>query len=199
MKKILIFNVLFTFLFAYVSFAQEEEVTENEDAEEVGFMTPKTDIFDKAIVEEKKPVEYAQINEADVLWSRFLWRIVDCREKLNFHLYYPTDDMEHRKSLAQALVDGVRNRKVQAYGDENFTTIVPLEKVMERLGAADKEIRQPKMDGTGDTFLIQKGFVNWRLVREYKIKEKWFVDKKHSRMDVRILAICLIKVFKKDE
>jgi gliding motility associated protien GldN len=45
----------------------------------------------------------------------------------------------------------------------------------------------------------QKGFVNWKLVREYKIKEKWFFDKQHSKLDVRIIAICPIKVFKKGD
>jgi gliding motility associated protien GldN len=195
MKKILIFNVLFAFLFSYVSFAQDNIETQEEQEEP---MVPKTDIFDKIIVEEKKPMEFAEVKEEDVLWSRMIWRIVDCREKLNSHMYYPTDEVQYRRSLAQALVDGIRNKRVQAYGDENFTTKVNLSKVMERLGAADKEERQEKMDGLGDTLIVQKGFVNWRLVREYKIKEKWFFDKKYSKLDVRIIAICPIKVYAKD-
>jgi gliding motility associated protien GldN len=197
MKKILVFNILFVFFFSYVPFAQEQ-TTEPEEEEQWEPMVPKTDIFDKKIVEEKKPIEYAEIREEDVLWSQFIWRIVDCREKLNFHIYYPTEDVMNRKSLAQALIDGVRNGKVQAYSDENFTTKVSLAKVMERLGAADKVIEEESMDVPGEMIKrTQKGFVNWRLVREYKIKEKWFFDKKHSKLDVRIIAICPIKVFKK--
>ncbi|MDR1340581.1 MAG: gliding motility protein GldN [Prevotellaceae bacterium] len=192
MKKILIFNVLFALMFSLVSFAQEEQVEEEEP------MTPMTDIFEKAIVEEKKPVEYAAIREEDVLWSQSIWRIIDCREKLNFHLYYPTDDIQSRKSLAQALVDGIRNKKIQAYDDENFAKKLSISKVTERLGAADKEVRQDKIDGPGDTLIIQKGYVSWGQIREYKVKEKWFFDKRHSRLDVRIIAICPVKVFKKD-
>jgi gliding motility associated protien GldN len=193
MKKILVLNVLFALLLSYGSFAQEESTEEQEE-----FMTPKTDIFDKTIVEEKKPIDYAEVREEDVLWSQFIWRIVDCREKMNFHLYYPVEEIEYRRSLAQALIDGIRNKKIQAYRDENFSSVVPISKVMERLGAADKQILQPRMDGTGDTLIVQKGFVNWSNVREYKIKEKWFFDKKYSRLDVRIIAICPIRVFKKD-
>jgi gliding motility associated protien GldN len=198
MRKILILNVLFAFMFSYVSFAQDEEAIEDEE-EQLEPMVPKTDIFDKAIVEEKKPIEYAEVREEDVLWSQFVWRIIDCREKLNFHMYYPTEDIQYRKSLAQALVEGIKKGKVQAYRDENFSAKVPVDKIMERLGAADKTIRQEKMEGVGDTLIVQKGFVNWRQVREYKVKEKWFFDKKHSKLDVRIIAICPIKVFKKDE
>lgn len=198
MRKIIFFYSLFAFMFSYASFAQEESNIEDEE-EQLEPMVPKTDIFDKMIVEEKKPIEFAEIKEEDVLWSQFIWRIIDCREKLNFHLYYPTEETQHRKSLAQSLVDGIRKGKVQAYRDENFTSKVSIEKIMELLGAADREIREPKMDGTGDTLIIQKGFVNWRQVREFKVKEKWFFDKKHSQLDVRIIAVCPVKVFKKDE
>jgi gliding motility associated protien GldN len=195
MKKILIFNVLFAFLFSYVSLAQEEPEAEEEEAME--FMVPKTDIFEKAIVEEKKPIEYAEIKEENVLWSQFVWRIIDCREKLNFHLYYPTEELSHRKSLAQTLVEGIAKKKVQAYTDEEFKEIVPLTKIMERLGAAGKTRTEEKMDGSGDTTIIEKGFVNWGEVREYRVKEKWFFDKKHSKFDVRIIAVCPIRVFKR--
>jgi gliding motility associated protien GldN len=194
MRKILIFNVLLTLLFSNFSFAQEEN---NENAEE-GFLTPKTDIFDRTIVEEKKPIAYAEVKEENVWWSRFIWRIIDCREKINFHLYYPTEEVQYRQSLAQALIDGVRNKKVQAYSDENFTTVVPLSAILEKLGATDTEERQEKIDGTGDTVLLKKGFVNWGQIREFKIKEKWFFDKKYSRLDVRIIAICPIRVYKKE-
>jgi gliding motility associated protien GldN len=199
MKKILIFNVLFVFLFTCVSFAQDEINDLEEEEEQLEPMVPKTDIFDKVIVEDKKPIEYGEVREEDVLWSQFIWRVIDCREKLNFHLYYPTDDIDYRQSLAQALIDGIRKGKVQAYRDENFTAKVSLNKIMERLGGADIERREARMDGMGDTTILQKGIVNWRYVREYRIKEKWFFDKKHSKLDVRIIGICLVKVFKKGE
>jgi gliding motility associated protien GldN len=190
--------MLFMCFFSYVPFAQEQN-TELEEEEKREPMIPRTDIFDKKIVEEKKPIEYAEIREEDVLWSQFIWRVIDCREKLNFHIYYPTEDILNKKSLAQSLIDGVKSGKVQAYGDENFTTKVTIEKVMERLGAADKEIEEENMDGSGEMIKRKlQGFVNWRLVREYKIKEKWFFDKRHSKLDVRIIAICPVKVFKKD-
>jgi gliding motility associated protien GldN len=196
MRKILIFNVMFLFLFSYVSFAQEA----NDDTEEEQMepMVPKIDVFDKAIVEEKKPIEYAEVREEDVLWSQFIWRIIDCRERLNFHLYYPVDNIQYRKSLAQSLIEGIRKGKLQAYGDENFTSKITIDKIMNRLGAADREFEEESIDEPGKMIKsTQKGIVNWKLVREYKIKEKWFFDKRYSKLDVRIIGICLIKVFKK--
>ncbi|MDR2027626.1 MAG: gliding motility protein GldN [Prevotellaceae bacterium] len=197
MKRILILNMLFALLFSYSSFAQEEN-SEAEEEEQLQPMLPKTDIFDRVIVKEKKPVEYAEIREEDVLWSRFIWRIIDCREKLNFHLYYPVDPIQNRKSLAQSLMEGISKGKIQAYDDENFTSKISVEKVMERLGAVEREIEVEDMDNPGQMIKTKEiGQANWKLVREYKIKEKWFFDKRYSRMDVRIIAVCPIKVFKK--
>jgi gliding motility associated protien GldN len=196
MKKILIFNVLFAFLFSYVSFAQEEENAETEE-EVLEFMVPKTDIFDKAIVEEKKPIEYAEIREENVLWSQFVWRIIDCREKLNLHLYFPIDELPNRKSLAQTLVEGVIKKKIQAYSDEDFKEVTSITNIMERLGAGGTVRTEEKMDGSGDTTIVEKGFVKWNEVREYAVKEKWFFDKKHSKFDVRIIAVCPIRVYTK--
>ncbi|MDR3245261.1 MAG: gliding motility protein GldN [Prevotellaceae bacterium] len=195
MKKILIFNVLFAFLFSYVSFAQEEN-NENVEEEPMEFMVPKTDLYDRAIVETKAPVTYAEVREEDQIWSQFVWRIIDCREKMNFHLYYPVVKMGYRKSLAQALLEGIIDKKVQAYSDQEYTNVVPLASILTKLDATDKEKKGQTLDGN-DTTLMIKGDIDWSDVREYKIKEKWFFDKRHSRYDVRIIAICPMRVFKK--
>ena len=44
----------------------------------------------------------------------------------------------------------------------------------------------------------QKGYVNWAEVREFMIKEEWFIDKRHGRLDVRFNAICPIRVYKRE-
>jgi gliding motility associated protien GldN len=183
-------------MFSYVSFAQEEY---SENTEDPQFMTPKTDIFDKTIVEDKSPIKYPEIGEEDVLWSRFIWRVIDCREKMNFHMYYPVEPSDYRQSLVQALVNAIVNKKIQAYGDENYKTKLSPEQVLAKLGASSKTVTEQIMGTDRDTTFIQTGFAKWQQVREFKIKEKWFFDKRHSGMDVRIIAICPMKVFKKDD
>ena len=50
-------------------------------------------ILDGAYIKEhvrtKKVVPYPPVREADVLWSKRVWRTVDLRQKINFSLYYP--------------------------------------------------------------------------------------------------------------
>ncbi|MDR0558854.1 MAG: gliding motility protein GldN [Prevotellaceae bacterium] len=196
----MIFKVLFALLFSYVSYAQteEQEQQEQQAEEEVKFMTPQLSIVKKSIVKDKEPIEYAEILEENALWVQVVWRRIDCRERMNYHLYYPTEDLSTRRSLAQTLIDGIRAKKIQAYDDEEMQIPLSSAQVLKKLGAEDKEIIQEKIDGSGDTVIHQKGYVKWNEVREFMLKEEWIIDKKHGRLDVRILGMCPIRVYKKD-
>jgi gliding motility associated protien GldN len=180
--------------------SSEAETTEEEaeeEAEEVKHMVPRTTFIKRALVKEKKPMEYAEVSEENVIWSEIVWRFIDSRERINNHLYYPTEEMNNRKSLAQALIHGVRTKKILAYDDEEFRTRISYSQIMERMDAKAKEIREEKMDGSGDTVFVRKEPVDWKQIREFYVKEEWFFDKKHSRMNVRIIGICPIRVFSK--
>jgi gliding motility associated protien GldN len=214
MKKILLFSVAFLIAFTYGAFAQTEDVLNNEsvtyddsnaeegeEGEEEELyepMKPKMSLIDQKIVSTKKPVEYSPIREEDVVWSRVVWRMIDCRERMNFHLYYPTDDMSTRKSLIQALIDAIAKKRIQPYADEFFKEKRTFDDVLTDMDAKGKVRVEQDMETGTDTTIYEQGSFNWGEVREYMIKEEWFIDKRHSKMDVRILGICPIRVFKKN-
>ena len=50
-----------------------------------------SNIYGKSHHIRKKVVELAPIREADVMWSRKIWRDIDLRQKINHPLYYPQD------------------------------------------------------------------------------------------------------------
>ena len=37
----------------------------------------------------RKPIPYSNVREADVMWSKRVWRVIDLKEKINLPLYYP--------------------------------------------------------------------------------------------------------------
>jgi gliding motility associated protien GldN len=39
----------------------------------------------------KRTIPYENVREADVVWSKRVWREIDLREKINFPIYYPFD------------------------------------------------------------------------------------------------------------
>ncbi|MNJ82687.1 hypothetical protein D3C87_00910 [compost metagenome] len=54
-----------------------------------------TPVLDYPYVKEniltKKTIPYENVREADVVWSKRVWREIDLREKINHSLYYPFD------------------------------------------------------------------------------------------------------------
>ena len=53
-----------------------------------GFSQSFGDIYEKSI-ENNEAIPYPFLREADVTWSKRMWRLVDLREKMNHPLYYP--------------------------------------------------------------------------------------------------------------
>ena len=52
----------------------------------------------------RKPIPYVYEREADIMWSKRIWRIIDLREKINHPLYYPIEDLAKRPSLFRVIV-----------------------------------------------------------------------------------------------
>ncbi len=63
----------------------------------------------------KKVIPYANLREADYVWSRRVWRTIDLREKMNHPLYYPLQPMNDRWSLWDILKYGVQNNSIVCY------------------------------------------------------------------------------------
>lgn len=157
-------------------------------------------LFRKQTIVTREPIPYPRVREADVIWQKRIWRVIDLREKINLPLYYPTVEMTLRRSLVQTLVDAIRSGEVRAFdpdADDEFTTLISPEDLSQRFDATDQTQTVRKMDDSGDTTIIMRGTYNWDEVREILVKEDWFFDKHYSRMMVRIVGICPIRVYEK--
>lgn len=165
---------------------------------------PPLGVYERETISQKvRPVPYTYIREADVLWSKIIWRTVDLRQKINYPLYYPTVRMRDRKSVTQTLYDAIMAREIYAYdpdrslsspGDEFVTRMTPRE-VKERLSGADIVQTQTSMTTGRDTTWVIPATVNWAEIKLFIIKEEWYFDSKHSTLQVRILGICPVREY----
>lgn len=56
-------------------------------------------VYVKEHIPTKKVIPYEFVREADVTWSKRVWRVIDLREKFNHPLYYPLDDLREGEGM----------------------------------------------------------------------------------------------------
>jgi gliding motility associated protien GldN len=142
---------------------------------------------------ERRVIPYTHLREADVMWSKRVWRIIDLREKLNHDMYFPIDAIAGRKSLMQVIWDGVtKDGSITAYSDENdgdFSTQLSKSEIDNKYNKWDTAMVDDPLTGDQKEVVTQK-FFSPSDVKQYRLKEDWFFDRQRSVMDVRIIGIC---------
>jgi len=148
---------------------------------------------------DKSVIPYTHLREADVMWSKRVWRTIDLREKLNHPLYYPTEAQANYKSLFDVIVDGINEGTINAYDpiDDRFTTPMSLEETMAKLVRIDTIWIDHWETGEPMQQVIENETTTGDI-RQYHIKEDWVFDKQRSVMEARIVGICPISI-KRDE
>ncbi len=162
----------------------------------------KKEVYDKEHIPKKDPIPYPFVREADVMWEKIIWRMINLREKMNHPYYFPTKPIGDRKSLTSTLLEALEHpvpgHPVFAYKpllNYEFEQPINIEDIFKSLDV--DSIREPVRDSiTGVTVMKLTG-VDIRLndVTRLLIKEKWFFDRKYSTLQVRIIGICPMRVF----
>ena len=156
----------------------------------------RTDLYNR------KPTPLPFVREADVMWRKKVWRIIDLREKMNQPLYFPTKEIEGRFNLVNLLLEGIKNGKLTAYDakiDDEFKIPMTFDQVKEAFGATTRTRKIRDVD-TGE--LVEKtvpGEIRAEEIKQFMIKEEWYFDKQASSMNVRIIGVCPIREFYRDE
>ncbi len=154
-----------------------------------GAYTPEHLVF-------RKPIPYVYEREADIMWQRRIWRVIDLREKINHPLYYPTDTLAKRPSLFQVISAGVKSGEINTvFSFDPFTNefgpLMTREEIIagttEQITMRD-EFGEPLIDSTGSPAMMPTAITTDRIL-QYYIKEDWFFEKQRSVMDVRIIGL----------
>lgn len=147
-------------------------------------------------------VPYPFVREADVLWSKVTWEIIDLREKANLTLYYPIDTIHGRKSLINAIIDGITNNEFNAFHaplksnafefDPNniFTSV---QEILD-LGMREEIIPVEIRPGVTIDSMVT---IRWRPeeIKQILVKEVWYFDRKDARLRSEIIGLCPIREY----
>ncbi len=193
MKNVL-FNVLVFMLFGLGSSYAQQQVFD---------APPRDGVYDKINVQNHKSVPYVDVREADVMWEKRIWRVIDLKEKINHPLYYPEKPHNNWRSLITILLDALKEGAITAYdapigGTDEFLQPLTYQQIEQNLNRQDTQQltrTEPPYD-TYDTVIAIT--FNPMDIKQFKLKEDWFIDKQRSVLDVRIVGLCPM-VASKDE
>jgi len=157
-------------------------------AQTVQSQPPRDAAYDRITLDERQIIPYDHIREADVFWSKRIWRVVDTREKMNLCFKYP------KQYLVNILRDHAIEGSITVYDaiDDQFTKPMTPEEVAkigvgeaDTIRVIDPVTLEEKVEVTKPEFDPQK-------VTKFRIKEDWIFDEETSTMVVRIIGIAPI-------
>jgi gliding motility associated protien GldN len=145
-------------------------------------------VVEEKLVVESRVLPYDHVREADILWQRKIWRVIDVREKMNKSFAYP------ERPFFNILMEAATSGEITVYGtdDDKFTYPLTKEEVASKASKIDTvitfdiETYEEKME-------VTRNDINPEDIKRFRIKEIWFFDEESSEMRVRILGIAPIK------
>ena len=194
MKKIIAISICFV------------TISISASAQDVLSVDEMNSVYKKEQVLNKNVRQYTHLREADVMWSRKVWREIDLREKINHPFYYPENDgvgftTNDRKSLIDVIYSAIKEGSITAYGnaamDDEFREPMSQDEIKSIGGAKEELIEVIDWDAVAagadpedaKTTILETSQFDRNSVKKWRLKEEWFFDKQKSTMDVRILGI----------
>lgn len=151
-------------------------------------------IYTKENSANRRPIPYTSLREADVMWSRRVWRQINLKEKINHPLYYPTTPILDRKSLFDVLKEGVlKTGSITGFEDDEFKVDFTKSEIEAKLSSVDSSGTTIDAETGEEIRAVIRNDVNSENITQYQIKEDWFYDKQRSVLDVRIIGLLVLK------
>lgn len=141
----------------------------------------------KTTTKEKEIIPYSYVREADVFWSKRIWRVIDVREKMNLPFKYP------QQPLSEIIHTAAKNGELTVYDNntlngDQFKLVLSVSDV-KKLGERRDTVMQINPVTLEEESVIQNTEFDPGKVVKYKLKEDWFFDDCLSTMMCRIIGI----------
>ena len=182
-------QVLLTFLLisaATVMVAQNDgEIIMTESSEPIDDIFVD-DVVKKNLIVDNRVLPYEHVREADVVWQKKIWRVLDTREKMNLGFMNPL------RPFLTIITDAATSGEITLFRTDDFDSPMTQEEFNKIVVRIDTSVIFDP-DTYKEEIKITRSELNYEDVKRYRIKEVWYFDKETSTMKVRILGIAPIR------
>ncbi|MBX2903530.1 MAG: gliding motility protein GldN [Chitinophagales bacterium] len=149
---------------------------------------PLDGAYQKVLNKEREIIPYDYIREADVFWSKRIWRTIDTREKMNLPFRYP------QMPLIDIIHTAAKNGEITVYDPavdnaDQFKLVMPVGDVS-KIGASTDTSMVVDPITLEEKQVVSTTEFNPMHVVKFRLKEDWVFDEETSTMMVRIIGIC---------
>lgn len=144
------------------------------------------DIVNRTITRKSRLLPYDNPREADVPWSKVVWRIIDTRQKLNLPFGY------RKMPLVNILLEGIKKGGIVAFMTDDFKNTLTHEDIISRLNLIDT-VPVMDLETQTETWEVVHNEFNPEAIKRYRVKEVWYFDDETSRVRVRVLGISPVR------
>lgn len=159
-------------------------------------MVPEDGPAPKVNAASRQTLPNPKLREADLMWQRRVWRVIDVREKMNQFMYYPTEPTNGRKNLITIMMEAIIHKKlVAAYDplyDDFRVKLAPWEVEAIGVDSVHTVVYDPNPPYHQHHAVVPVP-LDLSTIKKFKIKEDWFFDRQRSVMEVRIVGICPVR------
>jgi len=143
--------------------------------------------YEKVAEKQRVALPYDHIREADVLWQKRVWRVIDTQEKMNLPFVNP------QEPFINVLLHIIQeNPDVQIFDKDDFYNESFANEIRERLSSVDTvEVYDYDLDEYVEQ--VTQNEFNPEDFSMFRMKEDWLFDEETSMMVCRILAIAPIR------
>ncbi len=184
MKNIILPVICLLICSAFYSSAQNNNVTESGN---INTPPPRDNFYNRYLYTEKRVLPYNHIHEKDVFWEKRVWRLIEVDEKAN-HIF-----KNEKKYFIDILLEAAGKGDITLYYtmDDEFQNPMPTEDAKMVGNSIDTVCTFDPIDFTDTCFPVVNE-LNPVDVKQYRVKEVYYIDEETGNMGVRILGIAPI-------
>lgn len=150
------------------------------------------EVIDGAYIEEhektRQVIRKPHLREADVMWEKQIWRVIDNKQKINLPFYFPDDKIkDDRMNLWDVILENLQEGSITAYRSGARNDVDDFSEGEYQWSEFQTEVIEDSCTESDGTKV--PNHTNHEAVKRYRLKEVWYFDKQRSVMDVKIIGL----------